>query len=84
MPNTVAEVNDIASTLGGEKRSKQVKEHGRRLQELLHTGQDHDFDINLCVKLAIPFIFTGMQRVKNGLFYKRKSVCFVYMYRWFI
>jgi len=38
--------------------------------------------ILICVKLAIPFIFTVIQRVKTGLFGKSNSVS--YMYRWFV
>jgi len=49
---------------------------------MFQTWEDHILNINLCVKLVIPFIFTGIQRLKIGLFYKSNSLSLVH--RWFI
>jgi len=40
-------------------------------------GEDHVLNVNLSMKLLIPFIFTDIQRVKNWLFDKSNGVCFV-------
>jgi len=39
-------------------------------------------NINLCIKLVVPFIFADIQGVKIWLFNKSDNVSF--MYRWFI
>ena len=45
-----------------------------------HRREDHA--LNLCVDFLKSFIFTGIQRVKTGLFCKSNSVSFTD--RWFI
>jgi len=51
-------------------------------QKLFHMGEDHVLNVNLRVKLVIPFIFTDIQRVKTWLFDKCKGTYCVQ--RWFI
>ena len=52
------------------------------MQALFYTSEDHALNPNLCVTFVKPLNFTGIQRVKTGLFYKSNSVSF--MNRWFI
>jgi len=59
-----------------------MKEQRKRIQEL----EDHEggscFEIILCAEFVKPFIFTGIHRIKTGLFYKSNRVCFIDW--WFI
>jgi len=65
-----------------------IKTHQRSVQKgnkkiLSHAGEDHAVNMNLCVKLVVPFIFADIQRVKIWLF-NNKSDGVSFVYRWFI
>jgi len=51
---------------------KQVKEH-KKQQQYFHMVEEHVLNINFKVTL-MSFVFTDIQRVKTGLFYKCNSV----------
>jgi len=48
-------------------------------QILSHAGRDRVVNINLYVKLMIPFTFTVIQRMKVWLFNKSNGVSFIYV-----
>jgi len=47
-----------------------INKERKVVQDLFHTREDHAMNINLCVKFSKPFIFTGIQSIKTGLFHK--------------
>jgi len=77
---------NVGTRIGKSKPTRVVKKEVKRIGrtdwkqinkyrsgELFHTTEDRDF-INLCVSFVNPCIFTGIQKVKAGLFYKSNSV----------
>jgi len=45
---------------------------------ILHEGESwFEYYSNLCVTSVMPFIFTGTQKVKTGLFHESNCVRFV-------
>jgi len=82
MLNAVTEVNNAASTVGGEKGQNKPTSSDKREQNPSHAGKDHVMNINLCDKMMMPFVFTDVQRGKTWLFGKSNSVSF--MHRWFV
>jgi len=53
------------STLGDEIIQTTPKEQRKSVQERFDTGEHHALNIDIWVKLVIPFIFTVIQRVKK-------------------
>jgi len=48
----------------GERNQNTPPDSAKEKQNLSQAGKDHVVNINLCVKLVIPFIFTVIQGVK--------------------
>ena len=65
----VTDINNIASTLM-VKKVKIRQQTAQKIAKIILHGQGSCFEYCLCVKLAVPFIFTLIERVKNGLFAK--------------
>jgi len=64
-----------------KKEWKKLMNTAKRNKVLNHTTDDHALNINFCVWFAKSFIFTGIQIIKAGLFYKNNSVRVIN--RWF-
>jgi len=54
-----------------------INEQRNGAEGLIHTREDHALNIISFFTFVKPFIFTCIQRLKTGLFYKRNSVIFI-------
>jgi len=75
MLNAVSRVSDTRSYFSAGQTMP--KEQRKNVLESFRMGNNHALNTHCCVKFVIPFILTGIPRVKSGFFYKSNSVSFM-------